>query len=587
MSTRELLPTASPRETWVAVRALLAGRRRAVVLATVVLVAGTSAGLLVPPLLGAIVDTVIDPDAGALQRLNLLVLGLVGAAVVESVLAGWGVVLVARVGEVALATLRERVVDRALGVPLADVERGGGGDLVARVSGDVESVSDALREALPTLAGAALTVGLTVVGMGLLDWRLALAGFAVLPIHVLATRWYLRRSTPVYATERVALGELTAGLTESVSGARTVQAFGLEADHRERVATVSGAAIRRSLIASLLRARFFAALNAAECVGLTSVLTAGFLMVQAGLVSVGVATAAALYFHRLFNPFNELLGLLDDAQDAAAALGRLVGVTSLTPPAAPALPAAPQDSSVKLAGTRFGYVPGHDVLGGVDLAVDPGERVALVGPSGAGKTTIAKLVAGIHTPDAGAVYLGGHTHAELGPDGTRRTVALVTQEVHVFAGAVAEDLRLADPDAPDTALLAALELVGARAWVEGLPEGLETVVGDGGHALTVLQAQQLALARLVLADRPVVVLDEATAEAGSAGARVLEAAALRATAGRTALVVAHRLTQAAGADRVAVIDDGRVVETGRHDELVAGGGRYAALWAAWSGHRPG
>ncbi|MGD9531535.1 MAG: ABC transporter ATP-binding protein, partial [Pseudonocardia sp.] len=161
------------------------------------------------------------------------------------------------------------------------------------------------------------------------------------------------------------------------------------------------------------------------------------------------------------------------------------------------------------------------------------------------------------------------------------------QEVHVFAGTLAEDLRLTDPDAPDAALLTALDLVGAREWVEALPDVLATVVGDGGHALTVLQAQQLALARVVLADRPVVVLDEATAEAGSAGARVLEAAALRATAGRTALVVAHRLTQAAGADRIAVVEAGRVVEIGPHDHLVAAGGRYAALWTAWSGSRPG
>ncbi|MGD9529280.1 MAG: ABC transporter ATP-binding protein, partial [Pseudonocardia sp.] len=491
MTARELLPTAGPRETWTAVRRLLAGRRGAVWGATAVLVAGTSAGLLAPPILGAIVDIVVG--GGAVERLDLLVVALLAAVIAESVLSGWGVVLVARVGETALATLRERVLERALGVSLADVERGGGGDLVARVSGDVESVSDGLREALPTLAGAALTVALTVVGMGVLDWRLALAGFAVLPIHVAATRWYLRRSTPVYAAERVARGELTAALAETVSGSRTVAAFGLEREHRARVDTVSEVAVQRSLVAARLRSRFFASLNAAECVGLTSVLAAGFLTVQAGVTSVGVATAAALYFHRLFNPFNQLLGLLDDAQNAAAALGRLVGVASLEPPAAPALPATPRDASVKVAGARFAYRRDHEVLSGVDLALDPGERLALVGPSGAGKTTIAKLVSGIHTPGGGAVYLGGHTPAELGPGGTRRTVALVTQEVHVFAGTLAEDLRLADPDAPDAALLTALDLVGAREWVEALPDVLATVVGDGGHALTVLQAQQLAL----------------------------------------------------------------------------------------------
>ena len=212
-----------------------------------------------------------------------------------------------------------------------------------------------------------------------------------------------------------------------------------------------------------------------------------------------------------------------------------------------------------------------------------GETVALVGSTGAGKSTIAAIAAGSIEPTSGQVRIGGATLAELGADGLRRHIAIVSQEVHVFAGPLIEDLRLAAPEAGREDVRAALATVGAHEWVDALPNGLDTVVGEGGHELTSAQSQQLALARLVLADPSVAVLDEATAEAGSSGARDLELAARAATKGRSTLVVAHRLTQAAAADRVVVLEHGRILEQGPHNELVSAGGRYAQLWAAWEG----
>ncbi|GFJ83114.1 hypothetical protein Phou_072940 [Phytohabitans houttuyneae] len=422
---------------------------------------------------------------------------------------------------------------------------------------------------------------LTLVGLALLDWRFMLAALLAVPVQAHTVRWYVRHAIPLYAEQRISVGTQQQQLLDTVGGASTVRAFRLADRHVDLVTERSSATVTLALQAVRLITRFFGRLNLAEYIGLSAVLVTGFVLVRADAASIGTAAAAALYFHNLFNPINIALALVDDAQVAAAGLARLVGVASL--PASPET-GAPQvvGGSVKAAGLGHSYVPGHPVLRDVDLHIEPGERVALVGASGAGKTTVAKLVAGIHRPTAGTVHLGGLRLDELGPSATGGAVALITQEVHVFAGRLDDDLRLARPGATEPELRAALDRVGALAWADALPNGVSTVVGEGGHELTVTQAQQLALARLVLAGPPIAVLDEATADAGSAGARVLEEAATAALAGRTALVVAHRLTQAASADRVIVLEAGRVVESGTHDELVAAGGRYAALWAAWS-----
>ncbi|WP_018504749.1 ABC transporter ATP-binding protein [Parafrankia discariae] len=579
-----LLPTATGARTRAAVGELLRPRWLLAVAALATMTASTAIGLLTAPIFGHIVDLAVDGRPASAVTTPFVL--LVGIAVVAGVTAALGASLIARLGEDMLAELRERLIERALHLPLERVEEAGSGDLTARATADVSMIAQVVRSALPQLARAALTIGLTLVGLAVLDWRFMLAALLAVPIQLHTVRWYVRNAIPIYAAHRVAVGAQQQQLLDTVGGASTVRAFRLTDGHLTRVTERSNVAIGLALRGMQLATRFFGRLNLAEFVGLTAVLVTGFLLVRDDAVSIGTATAAALYFHSLFNPINVALGLADDAQAAGASLARLVGVVDLPAPAVPAEPAAPADASVRVTGVVFGYRPGHEVLRGIDLDVRPGERVALVGASGAGKTTLAKLLAGIHRPTGGSITIGGIALDALGPDVTRSTVALITQEVHVFAGPLADDLRLARPDATDDDLRAALETVGALDWATALPDALTTVVGEGGHRLTVAQAQQLALARLVLADPPVAILDEATAEAGSAGARALETAADNALRGRTSFVVAHRLTQAAGADRVVVLDAGEVTETGSHAELLAAGGAYADLWQAWTDHRP-
>ncbi|MCA2215610.1 ABC transporter ATP-binding protein [Jidongwangia harbinensis] len=577
------LPVADRAETLRTVRTLLRPRRRLAVSGFAVLTAATAVGLLTPPLLGHVVDLVAQRrPAEALTRPAVL---LVAVALVQAAGTALGLGLVARLGETMLADLRERFLDRVLRLSLRRVEQAGAGDLTSRVGNDVTVIAEAVRSALPELARSLLAIVLTLVALAVLDWRFLLAALLAAPVQWHTARWYARRSSTLYSAHRTAVATQQQQLLETIGGAPTVRALRQSDAQVDRVVARSTAAVDLYLRAIRLLTRFYGRLNLAEFIALSAVLAGGYLLVGAGAVTIGGTAAAALYVHHLFGPMNSALRLVDDAQVAAASLARLAGVVQAEPPPAPH-PAQPADGAVKAADLHFAYRPGHPVLAGVTIDLTDGETVAVVGASGAGKTTLAQLVAGVHRPGSGSVTIGGVDLADLTDADRRRTVALVTQEVHVFAGTLADDLRLARPDADDDALYAALADVEALDWALALPQGLQTVVGDGGHRLAVTEAQQLALARLILADPKVVILDEATADAGSAGARVLERAAARALRGRTALVVAHRLTQAAGADRIVVLDAGRVVETGTHDELRSRpDGRYATLWRAWSRSR--
>lgn len=580
LSAGRVLPVASSRVTlrWVGV--LLRPRAVLAILAAIAMIAAAVAGILVPVVIGQVVDVVVDGGtAGEILRFGVLLVALAVGGAGMTIVAE---LLVARFGEPAVAELRERVLDRALLMESGVVESSSSGDLLSRLSDDVRALSDIVRSVLVNFSGAALTVALSLGGLALIDYRLGLAAACAVPVQIWATRRYVRRAPEVYARIARAQGAESQQLLDSVGGSATVRSLGLGPAHRARIAERADTARRLNLAAVRFQTTFGQRLNFAEFVGVCAIVLVGYFLVDGGSVSEGEATAAALMFLRLFTPINIVLGLVDDVLAAFAGLARLVGV--LEAPAEPVRADGPEprDGGIQLRGVGFSYRPGHDVVHDVDLSIAAGESLAVVGSTGAGKSTLAMLIAGLRPPGSGEVSVGGVPLEALSPHQRRRAIAVVTQDVHVFGGPLREDLSLAAPDAGDDDLRSALDTVGALSWAETLSHGLDTVVGAGGHHLTPVQTQQLALARLVLADPAIAILDEATAEADSDGARLLEKAAETATRGRTTVVVAHRLSQASRCDRIAVMAAGRIVELGTHDELLARRGRYAELWDAWS-----
>ena len=566
--------------------------RAQIVVATVVLVAQTACLLAGPALVRMGVDQGLvgkDPEALNRAAIAFLVVAVLGLIFGRSVI--W---LVSRTGERFLRSLRERVFRHLMALSLDFFDREKTGRLVARMTSDIDALQELISTGLVMFVQNFLIFVGAIAVIISMSWELSLGVLIIVPPVLIASRWFRRRSNLAYLEVRDRIGENLATLQEGLEGVRVVQAFGRESGWIGRFRHTNERQYEANLETVRISAKYFPFVEFTGVIGISVIVGLGGVFVEHDVVTVGTVLAFVLYLNNLFEPIQQLSQLYNTVQSSGAALNKLFGLLDTEPsvyekPGAVDLPVRGR-LTVDAVSFAYGGTTDTDgvlhpmgpvVLNGVSIVVEPGERVALVGPTGAGKSTLAKLMARFYDPRSGSVSYGDVDLRNATLTSLRRCIVVVPQEGFLFAGTIRDNVRVGRDGATDADVDAAVEALGLTETFAAFPNGIDTEVRERGSRLSAGEKQLVSLARAALADPTVLVLDEATSNLDPGTEHAVERALDRLTVGRTVVVVAHRLSTAQRCDRIAVVDEGQLQEVGTHAELLARGGRYARLFAAW------
>lgn len=562
---------------------MLRPRRRLIVAGVLLVALQAGSTLAGPAIVRYGIDRGVEPrDLGALNRAAILFLVAVAGVYVFGRLV---VLVVARVGEGFLRDLRERVFRHLMHLPLEFYDRNRTGSLVARMTADIDSLQELVSQGLSMFIVNVLVLSGAIVVMSAMSWQLALAVILVVPVLLRASAWFRRESNKAYLQLRERVGGTLTSFQEGMSGVRVVQAFNQQDAFRRRFAETNEEQYRVNLHAETVTARYSTIIELTQGSAIALILFYGGWLTGRDIVTVGTLAAFVLYLQNLFEPIQQMSQLFNTIQAAGAALQKLYQLVD-EPAAIDEKPGAvdlPQVGALTVEDVSFRYARGPTVLDGVTLTVVPGSRVALVGPTGAGKSTLAKLMVRFYDPVAGSVRYGGVDLRDAKSRSLRERIVVVPQEGFLFGGTIRDNILMAKPGAGAAEVDAAVDALGLRARFDAFAGGLDTEVRERGANLSAGERQLVSITRAALADPAVVVLDEATSSLDPGTELIVEDALERLMRGRTVIVIAHRLSTAARADLVAVVNHGRLVEVGSHAELVARDGEYAALYASWTG----
>lgn len=548
----------------------------------VAMIVVTGSTLAVPYLLKVAIDDGIQArDMAVLGRVILAYLAVslinLGASYLQTYLTSW-------VGEHVIYDLRRQLFAHLQKLSLDFFSRQKTGWIVSRLTNDVDAIDQLVTDGVTTLVTNSLTFAGAVVLLVVLDWRLALATLSVMPFLIVATLWFRSRSARAYALVRNRIGDVSAHLQESISGVRVLQMFRREHSDYDRLTEVSGAYRDVNYRTVVQSGVFFPFVEFMSTAAVVIVLWYGGHLVGGDALQIGVLVAFIAYLDSFFDPLQQLSQLYNTFQASMAAVQKIYTVLDTAPdmqdaPDAIDLPDA--HGEVELRDVSFGYAPDSPVLHAVSLVIPAGRTVALVGATGAGKSTLVKLLARFYDPQAGSVLIDGHDLRAVTQRSLREQLAVVPQEAFLFSGSILDNIRFARPSAGDDEVKRVARIVGVHDFVEGLPDGYETEVQEGGSGLSTGQRQLISLARALLADPRILILDEATSSVDAESERRIERAMEVLFSGRTSVIVAHRLSTVRYADEIVVVDDGRILERGTHAGLIAAEGRCADLYRDW------